>query len=74
MVEQRQARGPGRAREIGGQLGRSVAPRQLGRLLLECVLRVVDQQVGVGEELDVPIVFAVHARELRVAVPLGMVR
>ena len=74
VMEERQARRVGGAGKIHRQLGGRVPPGQLGRVLLQRVLRVVDDQVRVGEELDVPLVLPMHAREPRPARRLGMVR
>ena len=61
MVEQGQPPRVRRDREVHRPLGRCVSPRDLGGILLQRVLRVVDHQVGAGQELDVPRVLAVHA-------------
>ena len=81
VVEQRQPLGPGGHREVHHPFDGAVSPGHPLSVLLERVLRVVDHELGPGEELDVPPVLVVHlvddavaqARIRRVRLVIGRV-
>ena len=59
-MKEREAPGASGDGVVHRRLGGAVAPAHLVRVLIEAVLRVVDDDVGAGEELDVTAILAVH--------------
>ena len=60
VVKEREAPGASGDGVVHRRLGGAVAPAHLVRVLIEAVLRVVDDDVGAGEELDVTAILTVH--------------
>src|SRR5207302_1813100 len=57
---------------VAAPLGRARAPREMLGVFLQRVLGVVEEQVGAGQELDVPLVLCVDRRAALGRPPLGV--
>src|SRR5262249_18885194 len=60
VVEEGEPFGAGRHGIVDGPLGRRVTPAGLLRVFVDGVLRIVDDEVRVGKEGDMPPVFGVR--------------
>ena len=73
MVKKRQPLHARCESKVHGQLGRAMAPCQPARVLLQCVLRIVNHEVSAGEKLHVPLVLAMNRQESGWVGRLGLV-
>ena len=56
VVKERKPSGSGGHRDVRRIFDRAVSPATLGSILLFAVLRVMDDEIGILQELDMPLV------------------